>query len=347
MSQPIHRRDFIKLAAFSLAGLAFRPFGGLNQDFSTGNIARVAIYSVSVYSQPDDKSQIVCQRYRDELVNIYYEVISDKGPGYNPLWFRVWRGYIHSAHMQIVGYRLNQPVTSLPQDGRLLAQVTVPYTQAYTHSLPNDWTPVYRLYYESQHWIVDLISGPDGSPWYLLKDELLGVKYAVDASHLRVVTAGEITPISPDVPPDKKRIEVSIPLQTLVAYEYDQPIFKTKVSTGMPSLDKTAFAIPTDTPTGTFHIQSKMPSKHMGDGNLTADLNAYELPGVPWVSFFEPKSGVAFHGTYWHDNFGMTMSHGCVNMRTNEARWIYRWSTPSATVDDWEKRGYGTLVKVI
>jgi lipoprotein-anchoring transpeptidase ErfK/SrfK len=114
----------------------------------------------------------------------------------------------------------------------------------------------------------------------------------------------------------------------------------------MPSLDKTKFKIPTDTPTGTFHIESKMPSKHMGDGNLTADINAYELPGVPWVSFFEPVTGVGFHGTFWHDNFGMTMSHGCVNMRTAEARWIFRWATPTPAITDWEKRGYGTLVIV-
>ena len=41
---------------------------------------------------------------------------------------------------------------------------------------------------------------------------------------------------------------------------------------------------------------------------------AYELPGVPWVSYFT-GNGVAFHGTYWHDNFGSPTSHGCLNMR--------------------------------
>ncbi len=345
MNNTITRRDLLKLSAFSLASLAFRPLAGLAQEFSTGKVGRVAIYSVSVYSQPDDKSQIVCQRYRDELINLYYDVISDKGPGYNPLWYRVWRGYIHSAHIQVVGYKLNPTVIALPKNG-LLAEVTVPFTQAYTPQKTVDWTPVYRLYYESQHWIVDIITGPDGNTWYLLKDELLGAKYAVPAAHLRPVPADDIIPVSPDVPPDKKRIEVSISRQILTAYEYDSVIFQTKVSTGMPSIDKTKFKIPTDTPIGTFHIESKMPSKHMGDGNLTADLNAYELPGVPWVSFFEPETGVGFHGTYWHNNFGMTMSHGCVNMRTNEARWIFRWATPTSQIEDWEHRGYGTQVVV-
>jgi lipoprotein-anchoring transpeptidase ErfK/SrfK len=345
MKNVITRRDFLKLSAFSLAAAAFRPLGNLDQDFATGKVARVAIYSVSVYSQPDDKSEIVCQRYRDELVNIYYEVNSVKGPGYNPLWYRVWRGYIHSAHLQVVGYRLNQTVTALPKTG-LLAEVTVPYTQAYLNPRATTWEPVYRLYYESLHWIVDIITGPDGKPWYLLKDELGGAKYAVNAAHLRPVTADMLTPVSPNVPPEKKRIEVSINRQTLIAYEGDNVIFQTRVSTGMQSINKAQFKIPTDTPMGTFHIESKMPSKHMGYGNLTNDLEAYELPGVPWVSFFEPITGVGFHGTYWHNNFGMTMSHGCVNMRTVEARWIFRWTTPTATIADWEHRGYGTLVTV-
>ena len=67
------------------------------------------------------------------------------------------------------------------------------------------------------HWIMDIVTGPDGKPWYLLKDELLGVKYSVNSAHLRPIGAGELTPISPDVPPEKKRIEVSINRQTLVA----------------------------------------------------------------------------------------------------------------------------------
>ena len=70
----------------------------------------------------------------------------------------------------------------------------------------------------------------------------------------------------------------------------------------------------------------------MGDGQLTAEIEAYELPGVPWTTFFAPN-GVAFHGTYWHDNFGMTMSRGCVNMRTEEAKWLFRWIMPAVAYD--------------
>jgi lipoprotein-anchoring transpeptidase ErfK/SrfK len=72
----------------------------------------------------------------------------------------------------------------------------------------------------------------------------------------------------------------------------------------------------------------------------------YQLPGVPWTSYFT-EDGQAFHGTYWHQNFGTPMSHGCVNMRTSEALWLFRWATPllgDAAYD--YKLGKGTAVDV-
>jgi hypothetical protein len=84
----------------------------------------------------------------------------------------------------------------------------------------------------------------------------------------------------------------------------------------------------------------------MGDGQLTSDVNAYELPGVPWTMVFH-KTGVALHGTYWHDNFGARMSHGCVNLRSVDAKWLFRWTEPVYDPSDWYKIGYGTLVQII
>jgi hypothetical protein len=83
----------------------------------------------------------------------------------------------------------------------------------------------------------------------------------------------------------------------------------------------------------------------MGNGNLFADLDDYELPGVPWTSFFT-ESGVAFHGTYWHDNFGTPMSRGCINMRIEEAKWLFRWVRPLHKQDLISNSGHGTLVVI-
>src|SRR3990172_2396540 len=80
-------------------------------------------------------------------------------------------------------------------------------------------------------------------------------------------------------------------------------------------------------------------------GNLFADLDDYVLPGVPWTCFFT-ETGVAFHGTYWHDNFGMPMSRGCVNMRIEEAKWLFRWARPLHDPDRISNRGIGTGVVI-
>lgn len=71
---------------------------------------------------------------------------------------------------------------------------------------------------------------------------------------------------------------------------------------------------------------------------------------MPWTNFFT-AGGVALHGTYWHENFGFPMSHGCVNMRTEDALWVYRWSRPVSGYEQVDKKtldvkGYGAAVVV-
>jgi lipoprotein-anchoring transpeptidase ErfK/SrfK len=54
--------------------------------------------------------------------------------------------------------------------------------------------------------------------------------------------------------------------------------------------------------------------------------NYYNLPNVQWVQYFYADYG--FHGTYWHNNFGNPMSHGCVNMTNADAKWLFDWAGP-------------------
>ena len=344
MTTRMSRRDFFKLcAAAGLTGLAFRPFSGFEENNQKNDLARVTIRSVSVYAEPNDKSAIRFQRFRDELVNIYYEVESEHGPGYNPVWYRVWGGYIHRANTQRVTVKHN-PIASSILEGGQLAEVTVPYSQALRYTSFSGWQTLYRLYSESTHWVMGIDDGPDGEAWYRLKDELLEIEYHVPAFHLRLIPPEELTPISPDVPHHKKWINISRANQRVTCYENDQVVFETKVSTGLNY--KPEGLIPWETPKGEFNIQSKMPSKHMGDGRLTGNPEDYELPGVPWTCFFE-ETGVAFHGTYWHQDFGIPRSHGCINMRTEEAKWLFRWVLPISQPEDIERRGYGTKVVVV
>jgi hypothetical protein len=340
----LSRRDFLKLSVTTISSLAFSPFLPDPGSFNDAEQVRVATNSVSVYSEPTDQSLIVRQYFRDELVHTYKEV--DAGaPAYNPIWYRVWGGYIHRGRVQKVKTIFNKPLDTFPDGWRQPAELTVPYSQAMRYTKTYGWQPNLRLYFGSVHWINGMDEGPDGEPWYRIYDELVGFPYHVRAIHLRPIPFEEWSPVSPEVPLEDKRIEVNLGAQTLTAYEYDQVVFQTNISSGIATARKNPNDLSTKTPTGEFRIITKYPSKHMGNGNLFATPEDYELPGVPWTSFFH-EAGYAFHGTYWHDNFGTPMSRGCVNMRIEEARWLFRWARPLHEADRIYTPGYGTLVVI-
>jgi len=343
------RRDFLKLGGLSAASLAFSPMLSARlAGFDDSSVVRVATNSVSVYSEPSDKSRIMGTWYRDDLIHVYEEVVANE-PTYNPVWYRVWGGYMHRSRLQRVKNIPNIPLTSIPEGTRRMAEVTVPFTQPSRLTKTRGWETINpRLYYESVHWLEAVEEGPDGTPWYRIFDELTGIYYA-PAPAFRPIPNEELAPISPEVAWEDKRIDVNLATQTLSAYEYDKIIFQTNISSGIPAGRTSPRELSTKTPDGEFHIQEKMPSKHMGNGNLLADADGYELPGVPWTLFFT-EAGHAFHGTYWHENYGTPMSHGCVNMRTSEAKWLFRWALPPHTVEalstKYYFRGYGTTVTI-
>ncbi len=65
-------------------------------------------------------------------------------------------------------------------------------------------------------------------------------------------------------------------------------------------------------------------------GGTNAD--GWDLPGIGWTSLFVGE-GVAIHSTFWHNNFGEPMSHGCVNAKPEDAKWIFRWVQPAVPFD--------------
>ncbi len=347
MNRRILRRDFLKLSALALGTLAFRPLGRFSDcgGFNPVGVVRITVHETDIFQEPDVNSPVIGTYQRDQLVSILEVIANPEALPNAPRWYRVPNGFINSMYTQRVEKRhLNEPVPWVPHEG-VLGEITVPYTRAYLNNPLYGWLPVYRLYFKSVHWITAVEEGPDGKLWYQISDESDdNLKYYVPRPHVRLIPPAELAPISPDVPWEAKRVEVSLANQTLTAYEYDRVVLHTLISSGIPGLGSPN-GIPSHTPAGRFNIRVKMPSKHMGDGRVTDDINAYELPGVPWVSFFV-ETGVAFHGTYWHDNFGRRMSHGCVNMTMEEAKWLYRWVLPVAEFYEWEKRGYGTRVIV-
>jgi lipoprotein-anchoring transpeptidase ErfK/SrfK len=110
-------------------------------------------------------------------------------------------------------------------------------------------------------------------------------------------------------------IDVDLSTQTVVAYQGNSPVATFLVSTGVAAHP---------TVTGRYRIYVKYRYDDMtGPG--------YYLPNVPYVMYF--YQGYSLHGTYWHHNFGHPMSHGCVNMRTSDAAWLYNWASIGTLVN--------------
>jgi hypothetical protein len=109
-------------------------------------------------------------------------------------------------------------------------------------------------------------------------------------------------------------LDVSLNEQTLTAYEGNRMIFSTLISAGDSRFP---------TVRGSFRIYFKTERRKMSGGVAGDDL--YFLEDVLWQMFF--YQGYALHASYWHDIFGLTSSHGCVNLSPKDARWLYQWTT--------------------
>lgn len=350
----ISRRNFLKLSLFGMIGTRFPASSSfLKAKPTSGYIGRIATDNkiVSIYKEPDYDSDVIRDTVFDELVNLYYEIPVKTETG-DALWYRVWGGYIPGKYIQQTWYKTNQPLEDIDVCGTL-AEITVPYTEAYSFSEYSGWTKKFRLYFGTNHWITSIKPGPDKNVWYELTSELsTTLKYYVRCEHIRPMQIEEYLPTSIHVPPEEKLLTLSLNDQTLTAFEGQKQVYQTKISSGLGYKEvDIKDPLATATPTGTFHVTSKYPSKHMGGLVATGSPGSYALPGVPWTTFFIYDTGVAFHGTYWHNNFGNRMSHGCINMRNRDAKWLFRWVNPPYDPPykdhcDWHQTGYGTRVEI-
>lgn len=293
---------------------------------------------IDVYEAPSFNAKRTGNLWQDAVVPVLGTTIGEDTSYYNPVWYQTPHGYANSGGIQPVSTRLNEPVGLLPEEGQL-AEVTVPFTDAH-------WSPdraslvAYRFYFETTHWVLRLVKGIDDESWYAILDDKWDFVYYVPARHLRMVSPTELEPISPDIPGVLKRIEVHLAEQVAIAYEIDQPVFMARIATGGRFRDGNF-----STKDGNYSTYHKRPSRHMAAGDLAS--NGYDLPGVPWICYIT-ESGISFHGTFWHNDFGKPRSHGCINLCPRAARWLYRWTNPIVPANEqvvYQKSG--TIVKVI
>ena len=331
------RREFLRFssaALISIMALSRTSFAyaesSVQQDAVTP-LGRLTKKRKDLFDIPSEEGKVIRELALDEVLPITDTAIGNGEPINNRIWYELnGEGFVHSGVVQPVANQLNEMVTTIPESG-LLAEVTVPYTDA-VWDLQNPDNSI-RLYYATTHWILGHKQDEAGTWWYEVLEDFYQKSYYINPQHLRIIPRDELTTLSPLVPISDKRIEVHLGEQMVIAYEGDTQVQLFRCSAGITKNYESL------TPMGDFRTDYKRPSRHMIDGN-DHHMNTYNLPGVPWISYLD-QNGISFHGTYWHNNFGIPMSHGCINLPPTSAKWIYRWTMPAVPYG--EQKGYKML----
>jgi hypothetical protein len=137
------------------------------------------------------------------------------------------------------------------------------------------------------------------------------------------VSRMDVDPPPAGVPPGAKWIEVDLFEQTLAAYQGERMVYATLISSGRTG---------TATPPGLYQPWAKVQEGKMSSPDVDDGHPAYYfIEDVPWTIYFH--EGYSIHAAFWHDAFGFTRSHGCVNLAPRDALWIFNWADPP-TPDD-------------
>lgn len=340
----ITRRDFLK-ATVTAGGIWLLPSQRVSADqFDEypdaeflGRNCQAGILNFRV--RPNSGAEINKIVYEDALFPVYREVVGDDVPGtFTSVWYETPYGYAYAPGVQLVKVQLNEPETELPDSSNgkgFWAEITVPYVNVIYGAEPkSEWYKQIqhhnpRLYYQQVFWVDEIKTATDGTILYRA-NELIGsygdIIYA-DARAFRRITPEEIAPISPEV--ENKRVHVSATYQTMTAYENEREVFFCRVSTGTMYTSDGQASRNYTTPVGTHYPWRKAISLHMA-GALTG--GGWDTPGVPWNIIFA-TGGAAIHGVFWHNAFGTPRSHGCVNCKMDDAKWIWRFVNPIVEYD--------------
>jgi hypothetical protein len=298
-------------------------------------LGRVAGPDLPVYAEPHRDAEVLRTVRFDDVLPVRKKLAGDALRPHNDQWFQIDEGYVYSS--------LVQPVRDVKNDARpeeaqagFWGEVTVPFVDSrFAASLEADRSR--RLYYGSVYRVIAAAQDAESEWWYRLQ---YGVSrspgpWAPAAAIRRFDPVDDLAPLSPEV--TDKRIEIRLAEQSMTAYEGGRAVMKVRVSTGAGSMF---------TPVGRYRVFRKAPGQWLVGGR---GADRFDLPGVPFVTYFT-YSGIAIHGAYWHNDYGVKRSHGCINVLPEVARWFWRWTTPVAPVnapDIWFRPTQGTLVEVV
>ena len=343
LNSQITRRDFLKLAttgtlAFALSDLM------LDRVFADSPVTQglMTFSGTPLYDAPSFLANQIHHFGKDQVVDVTgIEEVEDDGEESNPfndVWYKINdEGYSYSGWVLPVETRYQKPLFNIPNNGQV-GEITVPFVDVkldpYVYAKRG-----YRLYYGSTHWVKKVVvTREEKSIWYQIYDFHLKKFFYVPSHDMRLIPNEELTLLSPEVPEEEKLIVVELETEMVTAFEGDKLVFSNRCSSGAKG---------TETPKGEFRTYHKSPAVHMTNQGDALE-NIYNLPGVPWCSFFT-GAGHAFHGTYWHNDYGRPRSHGCVNLSSEQAKFIYRWTLPNVPPEEdyIHLPGQGTRVQVI
>lgn len=339
LNPQISRREFLKLAttgslAFALSDLK------LDRALAASSVTQglMTISGVPLYDAPTFRANEIHLFGKDKVVDVTsVDENGEEGNPFNTVWYQINNeGYTYSGWVLPVETRYQKPSFDVPEKGRV-GEITVPFVD--TKKAPYIYADRgYRVYYGSAHWVKRVVvTREEKTIWYEIYDSEVKRYLYVPSHTMRLVPFDELTVLSPEVPDDDKLIVVDLETQMVTAFEGDKLVFSQRCSSGAEG---------TETPKGEFRTYHKGPAVHMTNQGDALE-NIYNLPGVPWCSFFT-GAGHALHGAYWHNDYGRPRSHGCVNLPSDAAKFLYRWSMPNVPVDAEyiHRPGEGTRLQV-
>jgi len=350
----LSRREFLKLASIGMGALALSPLktnwnipadapGLALADFPKADLlGRNCTTDTSlqwggtipIMTHPDDHSAKVRDAHADEVFAWQREVSAENTDIYipNQRWVETPEGYIWSPYLQPCKNIPNTPLTALPAGANgFWAETTVPYVDLIMDN-PKPVSPWMkdhvefnrpeRLYYSQVMWMDQIRTTDSGTVQYHVNERYgnPGDLFWADGAAFRPLTQDDVSPINPDVDPATKKVIVNLNYQTLSCMEGNNEVYFCRVSTGMQG---------DSTPLGEHPISWKLISVRM---TANATGASYDLPGMPWTTFFA-QNGVAIHAATSHNDFGTVRSHGCVNCHPEDAKWVFRWSQPNVPLD--------------
>jgi len=342
LNPQITRREFLKLVSAGTLAFALKDLR-VDRALAADSIpkqGRITWSGIPLYDAPSFQSNKIHAFRADEVLEITgVEEGGEEGNPYNSAWYQInGQGYTYSGWIQPVETRYQKPRFDIPKAGQV-GEITVPFS--ITRKAPYIYAETaHRNYYGSTHWVKRVIvTREEKSIWYEIYDSYLKKFFYVPSHDMRLIPNDELSLLSPEIPEAEKKIIVDLTTQMVTAFEGEKLVFSQRCASGVKG---------TDTPKGEFRTYHKGPSIHMtNEGDAVENESVYSLPGVPWVSFFTSQ-GNAFHGTWWHNDYGRPRSHGCVNLPSESSKFLYRWTLPTVPADEdyIHKPGEGTLVQI-